>query len=97
MIDILVFRIVRIAAGLADGGNHFARVADRNHVVVLSGLVGAALQLNHWVLDVSPFTHLPKVPGAGVSAVPLLWLAAVVAALAAAGLVGLRRRDIPVA
>jgi len=64
---------------------------------LLIALVGAAVHVNHWLMDVSPFTHVPKVPGAGVSAVPLLWLAATVAALAAAGLVGLRRRDIPVA
>jgi ABC-2 type transport system permease protein len=66
-------------------------------VCLLIALVGAALQLNHWLMDVSPFTHVPKVPGSGVSAVPLAWLAVVVAALALAGLVGLRRRDIPVA
>jgi ABC-2 type transport system permease protein len=65
-------------------------------VCLLIALVGAALQLNHWVLDVSPFTHVPRVPGGDVSAVPLVWLVGVVAALVAAGLVGLRRRDIPV-
>jgi ABC-2 type transport system permease protein len=65
-------------------------------VCLLIGLVGAALELNHWLLDVSPFTHVPKVPGGNVSAVPLLWLGAAVVAFTAAGLVGLRRRDIPV-
>jgi ABC-2 type transport system permease protein len=58
-------------------------------------LVGAAMQLSHWLLDVSPFTHIPKVPGAAVSATPLASLTAIAAALTAAGLVGLRRRDIP--
>jgi ABC-2 type transport system permease protein len=65
-------------------------------VCLLLGLVGSAMQLSQWMLDVSPFTHVPKVPGAGVSATPLVWLVAVAAALGAAGLVGLRRRDIPV-
>jgi ABC-2 type transport system permease protein len=59
-------------------------------------LVGAAMQLSQWVLDVSPFTHVPKAPGDAVAATPLIWLVAVAAALAVAGLAGLRRRDIPV-
>jgi ABC-2 type transport system permease protein len=46
------------------------------------------VQLNQWLLDVWPFTHVPKLPGGAVSATPLVWLAA-------AGLAGLRRRDIP--
>jgi ABC-2 type transport system permease protein len=56
--------------------------------------LGATLQLSHWVLDISPFEHLPKLPGGHVSAAPLAWLCAVALALAAAGFVGLRRRDI---
>jgi polyether ionophore transport system permease protein len=62
---------------------------------VLLGLVGAALQLSQRLMDVSPFTHVPKVPGGAVAATPLVWLLAVALALAGAGLVGLRRRDIP--
>jgi len=62
---------------------------------LLFGLVGATLQLSQWLLDISPFTHIPKAPGAAVSATPLVWLVAVVVVLAAAGLIGLRRRDIP--
>ncbi len=65
-------------------------------VCLLFGLVGATLQLSQWLLDVSPFSHVPKVPGGEVSATPLVWLVAVAVVLAAAGLVGLRRRDIPV-
>jgi ABC-2 type transport system permease protein len=64
---------------------------------LLIGLVGVALQLNQWLLDVSPFTHVPRIPGGTVSATPLVWLVVVALALGAAGLVGLRRRDIPVA
>ncbi|MGA8113633.1 MAG: ABC transporter permease, partial [Actinocatenispora sp.] len=64
-------------------------------VCVLLGLVGGALGLDQWVLDISPFTHLPRLPGGDVSATPLVWLVALTAALTAFGLVGLRRRDIP--
>jgi ABC-2 type transport system permease protein len=63
-------------------------------LVVLLNLFGQSLQLSHWVLDVSPFTHAPRLPGGPVSAAPLLWLCAAALAATAAGLAGLRRRDI---
>jgi ABC-2 type transport system permease protein len=63
-------------------------------LVVVINLFGQVLQLSHWILDVSPFTHAPRLPGGPVSAAPLLWLCAVALAAAAAGLAGLRRRDI---
>jgi len=67
-------------------------------VVVLIALFGQVLQLSQWVLDVSPFAHVPKLPGAEVTlhttGAPLLWLALAAVALAAAGLAGLRRRDV---
>jgi polyether ionophore transport system permease protein len=63
-------------------------------VAVLLLFLGATLQLSHWVLDISPFQHLPKLPGGTVSAAPLAWLCAIALALGAAGLAGLRRRDI---
>jgi ABC-2 type transport system permease protein len=63
-------------------------------VVVLLGLFGQALKLSGWVLDVSPFTHAPKLPGGPAPAAPLLWLGLAALALAAAGLAALRRRDI---
>jgi putative exporter of polyketide antibiotics len=63
-------------------------------VAVVISLFGQALQLSHWILDLSPFTHAPRLPGGPVQAAPLLWLGAVALALSAAGLAGLRRRDI---
>ena len=63
-------------------------------LVVVISLFGQALQLSHWILDISPFTHAPRLPGGPVQAAPLLWLCAVALALSAAGLAGLRRRDI---
>jgi ABC-2 type transport system permease protein len=59
-------------------------------------LVGAPLQFDQWVLDISPFTHVPHLPGGDLSWLPLVVLTAVAAVVTAAGLAGLRRRDIPV-
>jgi ABC-2 type transport system permease protein len=63
-------------------------------LVVAIDLFGQVLQLSHWIGDVSPFTHAPRLPGGPVAAAPLLWLCAVALAAGAAGLAGLRRRDI---
>ena len=62
--------------------------------VVVTDLFGQALQLSHWVLDISPFTHAPRLPGGTVSAAPLLWLCLAAFALSAVGLAALRRRDV---
>jgi ABC-2 type transport system permease protein len=56
--------------------------------------LGEILRLDRWVLDLSPFTHVPKLPGADLAVGPLLALTAIAAALGAAGLAGVRRRDI---
>ena len=63
-------------------------------VVVFIDLFGEALQLSHWLLDISPFTHAPRLPGGTVSAAPLLWLCLAALAFSAVGLAALRRRDI---
>jgi ABC-2 type transport system permease protein len=57
-------------------------------------LIGPLMQLDQAILDVAPFNHIPKVPGADVSATPLAWLLGVTAVLTAAGLAGFRRRDL---
>jgi ABC-2 type transport system permease protein len=57
-------------------------------------LFGAGLNLNQWALDVSPFTHVPKLPGQSFTATPMIWLVAIAAVLSALGLVAFRRRDI---
>jgi ABC-2 type transport system permease protein len=58
------------------------------------GVFGPALNLSQSVLDISPFTHVPKLPGGALTATPLIWLSAVAVGLAIVGLIGLRRRDI---
>ncbi len=63
--------------------------------LVLS-LVGSALQWNEVVLDISPFTHLPRLPGGTFSVAPVIWLVLIAVVAGAAGLTGLRRRGMPV-
>jgi ABC-2 type transport system permease protein len=58
-------------------------------------LVGETLQLNHWLLDISPFTHVPHLPGGDVTATPIVSLTAVALALGTTGIAALRRRNIP--
>ncbi|HEY8473010.1 MAG TPA: ABC transporter permease [Natronosporangium sp.] len=55
---------------------------------------GGLLDLPSWLLNLSPFEHVPRLPIDDFTAVPLLVLTAIAAALAAVGLVGFRRRDL---
>jgi len=55
--------------------------------------LGPVLELSKSVIDLSPFARSPQLPGGTFTAAPL-WLAALAAAIAAAGLAGLRRRDV---
>ncbi|APE22497.1 MULTISPECIES: ABC transporter permease [Streptomyces] len=57
------------------------------------GWVGPALELPQAALNLSPFGHLPKLPGPEMSWTPVVALTVLAAALVTAGLAGLRRRD----
>ena len=57
-------------------------------------IIGPILDVPGWVLDLSPFQHVPALPAADLDVVPLLWLTGIAAALSAAGLAALARRDI---
>jgi ABC-2 type transport system permease protein len=63
---------------------------------LLLGEFGPLFELNQYAMDLSPYAHVPRLPGGEFSVVPLLGLAAVAAALVAVGLVGFRRRDVPI-
>ena len=78
------------AAATAGGGGTWALLG----VMLFITMFGKALQLAQWVLDLSPFDHLSKLPAAAFTATPLVWLAVLALALATAGLVGCRRRDL---
>lgn len=63
-------------------------------VCLLVDQIGAALRLSQTVEDISPFTHIPKLPGGGVTALPLVALIAIGGVLSAIGLARLRTRDL---
>jgi ABC-2 type transport system permease protein len=60
---------------------------------LLVGQLGQILQFPQWVLNLSPFTHVPA-PPEPVTLVPLLALTAIAALLVGIGLIGFGRRDV---
>ena len=62
--------------------------------ILLGPLFGNTLQAPQWAKDLSPFSHVPKVPAVPIEAGPVVGLAAVVIASATVGVVMLRRRDL---
>ncbi|WP_344657689.1 ABC transporter permease [Catenulispora subtropica] len=63
-------------------------------VVVFIAYLGPAINASQWVLDLTPFTHIPKIPGGVFHWTPLVWMTAVAALLSGLGLDGVRRRDL---
>jgi ABC-2 type transport system permease protein len=61
---------------------------------VLLGELGSLFELNQAVMDISPFAHVPRMPGGDFAAGPMFWLTAVAAGLVVLGLIGFRRRDV---
>ncbi|WP_181159206.1 ABC transporter permease [Mycobacterium shigaense] len=56
-------------------------------------LIGSLADFPQWLLDLEPFGNLPRA-GSDFTAVPLLWLLAIDAALIVIGVVAFRRRDL---
>ncbi|HWS57238.1 MAG TPA: ABC transporter permease [Actinotalea sp.] len=61
---------------------------------LLLGELGPLFELPSWLLDLSPFSHTPMLPGGDFSLGPVLGLSAVAVGLVAAGLAAFRRRDL---
>jgi ABC-2 type transport system permease protein len=64
---------------------------------VLLGELGPVFELNQRIMDISPFAHVPRLPGADLDPLPVVALTAVAVALIALGLAAFRRRDVPMA
>ncbi|MER5178853.1 ABC transporter permease [Streptomyces sp. NPDC002896] len=77
-----VFPRASVAAGWAAAG-----------LALVLGWIGPALDIPQAVMNVSPFGHLPKLPGPEMAWTPVVALTVIAVALAVGGLVGLRRRD----
>lgn len=58
------------------------------------GQLGEILQFPQWLLNLSPFTHVPDLPRGEFTVVPLVWLIAIAALLVMVGIAGFQRRDI---
>jgi ABC-2 type transport system permease protein len=56
--------------------------------------LGALLGLDQAVVGVSPFAHVPKLPGSAFAVAPLAVLTLIAALLATGGLFAWRRRDL---
>jgi ABC-2 type transport system permease protein len=63
--------------------------------VLLIGQFGEILQFPEWVLNLSPFSHVPLLPAEDLELLPMVMLGGLAVALVAAGLIGTRNRDIP--
>ena len=62
--------------------------------IFVGPMFGPSLGLPTWLLDLSPFTHVPNAPAVAVSVTPVLGLALVGVVLAVAGALFLRRRNL---
>ena len=58
------------------------------------GMFGVLFKLPSWVIDLSPFQHVPAIPAQDFSAQPLIILTAIAAGLVSIGMIGFRRRDV---
>ena len=61
---------------------------------VLLGELGPVVGLDQRVLDLSPFAHVPRLPGSSAAAPALLWLTLVAVVLTVVGAAAFRTRDI---
>ncbi|SFD15723.1 ABC transporter permease [Streptomyces aidingensis] len=62
--------------------------------VFLIGYLGVLFDFPQWVMNLDPFGHVPDLPSAEMNWTPLAILTAVAVLLLAAGLAGIRRRDL---
>jgi ABC-2 type transport system permease protein len=61
---------------------------------LLLGEFGSLFELNQRVMDISPYAHVPKLPGGQMEVMPLVWLTVIALVLTVVGVAGFRRRDV---
>ncbi len=64
-------------------------------VMTFIAFLGPGLKLSHWVLDLSPTTHVGNPPAGAIQSDALTVMAVVAVALIAAGFAAFRRRGVP--
>jgi ABC-2 type transport system permease protein len=60
------------------------------------GQLGALFDLPQWLLNLSPFSHVPRAPAEAFAIVPVLWLLVAAFGLAAVGVAAFRHRDLAI-
>jgi ABC-2 type transport system permease protein len=104
VVELVWASLVMAPAPLVLGAVAFALVGARPRWslvawvgLVVAGVVGLfaeVLDLPGWARNLSPFRHVPALPAAPFSALPVVALLGVAAVLLAVGLAGLRHRDL---
>ncbi|MGK8505853.1 ABC transporter permease [Nocardia asiatica] len=90
-----VWVVTGIAVALYGVAPRFAPVAwGVLSAMVVIFFVGSLDGLPQWMVDLVPFVHPPKLPGAEFEAEPVLWLLASAALLLGVGIAAFRRRDL---
>ncbi len=64
---------------------------------VFVGELGGLVSLPDWVMKISPFMHVPRLPAEDFRIAPVAWLLAITVVLVGVGVIGFRRRDVPAA
>jgi ABC-2 type transport system permease protein len=62
--------------------------------VFLGPMFGPSLGLPGWLLDLTPFSHVPNAPAVAISLGPVLGLLTVAGLLTGAGVMAMRRRNL---
>lgn len=58
-------------------------------------MVGIAIRIPQWFLDLMPFNATPQLPAAAMDWRPIVIMSAIAVVFSAVGLIGLRRRNVP--